>query len=191
VRIIGGKYRGRRVFVPRSLTVRPTADRVREAIFNILGAKVEGCRVLDLFAGSGALGLEALSRGAAAAVFVDKRPEALLAVKRNIELLGLKKSTRTFKIDLNKGPGPLRKESEPFDLVFIDPPYGRNLIQRTLDLISRFNLTTPEALVVAEHSHKENLHQVSENWLLTEQRIYGQTKVAFFVKKSFNHANPE
>ncbi|MBW1709920.1 MAG: 16S rRNA (guanine(966)-N(2))-methyltransferase RsmD [Deltaproteobacteria bacterium] len=184
MRVIGGKYRGHRLFVPRGLSVRPTADRVREAIFNILGPKVEGRRVLDLFAGTGALGLEALSRGSSEAVFVDRRPEALLTINRNIEALGLKEAARTLKIDLYKGAGLLKNETEPFDLVFLDPPYGKNLIQRALNLIARFNLTSQDVFVVAEHSGKEGLNQADENWHLTEQRIYGQTKVAFFIKKS-------
>ncbi|MBW2060147.1 MAG: 16S rRNA (guanine(966)-N(2))-methyltransferase RsmD [Deltaproteobacteria bacterium] len=183
MRIIGGKYRGRRLIVPRGLAVRPTADRVREAIFNILGPGVEGRKVLDLFAGTGALGLEAMSRGAIRAVFVDKRPEALAAINRNIDALGLKESTRILKIDLNRGPGPLKNEAKQFDLVFMDPPYCEDLIQRALSMMVRFRLASPDTLVVAEYWRKEDLSQISKNWSLTEERIYGQTKVVFFVYK--------
>src|SRR3954447_10405239 len=129
MRIVGGRLRGRALAAPKTQAIRPTADRLRESLFNILmhayGDPITGARVMDLFAGTGALGLEALSRGAAFALFVDDGAEARGIVRENIEALGLGGATRLFRRDVPRlgtaGPRP------PFELVFCDPPYGRSL----------------------------------------------------------------
>lgn len=181
MRIVGGQFRGRRLLVPKGLATRPMTDRVREALFSILGDGVEGRRVLDLFAGSGSLGLESLSRGAAAAVFADKRPEALAAIRRNIEALGLAPdAARVLRTDLAKGPGPL-KGLAGFDLVFVDPPYGQGLIPGTLSLLTRCGLASEQALLVAQHRSTEVLAETMAGWRLTDQRKYGQTVISFFA----------
>ncbi|MEW6264870.1 MAG: 16S rRNA (guanine(966)-N(2))-methyltransferase RsmD [Thermodesulfobacteriota bacterium] len=182
MRIIGGVFGGRRLFVPRGLRIRPTADQVKEAVFNILGPLVEGARVLDLFAGVGALGLEAMSRGAAEAVLVDREPAALEAIRRNVATLGLA-GIMVHRIDLTRGPGRLKKE-EPFNLIFLDPPYGRNLAPRALNLIARLGLAAPEAWAVVEHGPGDELAPVEAAWRLIQRRTYGQTMVTFFQMKN-------
>ena len=123
MRIIAGALKGR-VLAPVQGRTRPTAARVREAIFNILGAAVAEARVLDLFAGTGALGIEALSRGAAAAVFVEDHPEALKGLRRNLETLGLVERSQVLPLPVAAALRKLAARGEPFDLVFLDPPYG-------------------------------------------------------------------
>ena len=142
MRVVGGRLRSRPLAAPKSDAVRPTADRLREALFNILthayGDPVTGARVLDLFAGTGALGIEAISRGAAYTLFVDEGVEARALLRDNIEALGLGGVTRIFRRDASKlGPAhPL----EPFSLVFLDPPYGKGLAEKSLDLGARWRL---------------------------------------------------
>ena len=180
MRIIGGRHRGRRLFVPRGLDIRPTSDRVRESIFNILGGAVSAWNVLDLFAGTGALGLEALSRGAAHAVFVDKHPSALAAIRRNVERLGMVSSARVIKADLTRGLGLRKHEQKAYDLIFLDPPYGKGLVLKGLDVVARAGLASSNVLAVAEHASHEEFGRIKTTWVLTEQRTYGQTGVSFF-----------
>jgi 16S rRNA (guanine966-N2)-methyltransferase len=154
MRIVGGRLRGRALAAPKSQAIRPTADRLREALFNILvhayGDPVTGARVLDLFAGTGALGLEALSRGAAFALFIDDAAEARALLRENVAALGLGGVTRIFRRDAFKlGPAhPI----EPFSLAFLDPPYGRGLAEAALASARAGGWLTPAALIVVEEA---------------------------------------
>ncbi|HWV52380.1 16S rRNA (guanine(966)-N(2))-methyltransferase RsmD, partial [Pseudorhodoplanes sp.] len=134
MRIVGGKFRGRTLAGPKSQAIRPTSDRTRESIFNILahayGDPVTDARALDLFAGTGALGLEALSRGAAFALFVDDGAEARALIRQNIETLGTAGVSRIFRRDATK-LGDVHP-NEPFSLIFLDPPYGKGLAEKAL-----------------------------------------------------------
>jgi 16S rRNA (guanine966-N2)-methyltransferase len=154
MRIVGGRLRGRALAAPKSQAIRPTADRLREALFNILvhayDDPVTGARVLDLFAGTGALGLEALSRGAAFALFIDDAAEARALLRENVAALGLGGVTRVFRRDACKlGPAhPI----EPFSLAFLDPPYGRGLAEAALASARAGGWLTPAALIVVEET---------------------------------------
>jgi 16S rRNA (guanine966-N2)-methyltransferase len=154
MRIVGGRLRGRELVAPKSQAIRPTADRLREALFNILvhayDDPITGARVLDLFAGSGALGLEALSRGAACALFIDDGAEARALLRENVAALGLGGVTRVFRRDACKlGPAhPI----EPFSLAFLDPPYGRGLAEAALASARVGGWLTPAALIVVEEA---------------------------------------
>ena len=154
MRIVGGRLRGRALAAPKSQAIRPTADRLREALFNILvhayGDPVTGARVLDLFAGTGALGLEALSRGAAFALFIDDAAEARALLRENVAALGLGGVTRIFRRDACKlGPAhPI----EPFSLAFLDPPYGRGLAEAALASARAGGWLTPDAMIVVEEA---------------------------------------
>src|SRR5712675_2722777 len=154
MRIVGGRLRGRALAAPKSQAIRPTADRLREALFNILvhayGDPISGARVLDLFAGTGALGLEALSRGAAFALFVDDGAEARALLRQNVEALGLAAVTRIFRRDATKlGPA---HPVEPFSLVFLDPPYGKGLAEKALVSAREGGWLTDDALIVVEEA---------------------------------------
>ena len=154
MRIVGGRLRGRTLAAPKRDTIRPTADRLRESLFNILihahGDPVTGARVLDLFAGTGALGLEAMSRGAAFALFIDDGAEARALMRQNVEALGLAAATKIYRRDATKlGPAhPL----EPFSLAFLDPPYRKGLAERALTSARKGGWLTADALVVVEEA---------------------------------------
>src|SRR5919107_4873614 len=152
MRIVGGRWRGRSLAGPKSDIIRPTSDRLRETIFNILSHSyddpVEGARVLDLFAGTGAMGLEALSRGAAFALLVDESAGARGIIRENIEALGLGGQSRLFRRDATRlGPAA---PNEPFSLVFCDPPYGKGLAEKALAACAAGGWLTNDALVVIE-----------------------------------------
>src|SRR5256885_8056356 len=154
MRIVGGRLRGGALAAPKSQAIRPTADRLRESLFNVLihayGDPVTGARVLDLFAGTGALGLEAISRGAAFALFVDDGAEARALLRQNVEALGLAAVTRIFRRDATKlGPA---HPVEPFSLVFLDPPYGRGLAAKALVSARDGGWLTDDALIVIEEA---------------------------------------
>lgn len=179
MRIVGGALRGRRLRPIRGRTIRPTADRVRESLFNILGDSVRGARVLDLFAGTGALGIEALSRGAASAVFLDHYRAALSAVSENLAAFGLQKQARVIRWEIDRNLNCLRS-LPPSDLVFMDPPYDRNLVVPTLHRLQNNDLLTPAARIIVEHSPSEAVPETLESLTWTDQRRYGKTIISFF-----------
>jgi len=154
MRVVGGRLRSRPLAGPRSAAIRPTSDRLREALFNILvhghGDPVSGARVLDLFAGTGALGIEAISRGAAYALFVDDGVEARALLRGNIETLGLGGVTHIFRRDATK-LGPVHP-LEPFSLIFLDPPYGKGLAEKALISARDGGWLKPGALIVVEEA---------------------------------------
>jgi 16S rRNA (guanine966-N2)-methyltransferase len=180
MRIVGGRLRGRALAAPKSLSIRPTADRLRESLFNILahafGDPVSGARVLDLFAGTGALGLEALSRGAAFALFVDDSAEARALLRENVAALGLGGMTRIFRRDAAKlGPAhPL----EPFSLAFLDPPYGHGLAERALSASRAGGWLLPGALVVVEEA-AEAAFAAPAGFAELDRRRYDDTELIF------------
>lgn len=180
MRVVGGRFGGRTLAAPRSLAIRPTADRLRESLFNILihayGDPVTGARVLDLFAGTGALGLEALSRGAAFALFVDDRAEARALLRENIAALGLGGATRIFRRDATRlGPAhPL----DPFSLVFLDPPYGRGLAEKALVSARDGGWLAAGALIVVEEAADADV-SAPAGFEEIERRRYDDTQVIF------------
>jgi 16S rRNA (guanine966-N2)-methyltransferase len=180
VRIVGGRFRGRALKGPASDAIRPTSDRLRETIFNILAHgyddPVDGARVLDLFAGTGAMGLEALSRGAAFALFVDESAAARGLIRENVETLGVDGQSRLFRRDATRmGPAA---PNEPFSLVFCDPPYGKGLGERALASCAAGDWLTDNALVVIEEAGGAPV-KWPEGFALIETRDYGEAQVAF------------
>ena len=180
MRIVGGRLGGRTLASPRSQAIRPTADRLRESLFNILvhayGDPAAGARVLDLYAGTGALGLEALSRGAAFALFVDDAAEARALLRENIAALGLGGVTRIFRRDATRlGPAhPL----EPFSLAFLDPPYGKGLAEKALASARAGGWLAQGALIVVEEA-ADAAFTSPEGFEEVERRRYDDTEVAF------------
>jgi len=179
MRIIAGIFGGRRLHPPRGSAIRPTADRVREAVFSIIGPAVAGAEVLDLFAGTGAMGLEALSRGASRATFVDQSCHAVRLIRLNLELCRVSDQARVIHGSVNQVIRRLAGQQETFDLIFIDPPYGRDFIQQCLALLGQ--VVRPGTLVVAEHGSRKPLPLQVEEWSQTVERHYGDTTVSFYM----------
>ena len=179
MRIVGGKHKGARIFAPDDRRTRPTSDRVREAIFNILmhgidGFTVENARVLDLFAGTGALGLEALSRGARFVQFVDDAAEARGIIRRNADQLGEIGRCKIWRRDASR-LGPAAPQP-PFDLVFADPPYGKGLADKTLAALAEGGWLSDSAVIVVEESAKADV-ALATGLELLDTRTYGDTQV--------------
>lgn len=176
MRIVGGRFRGRTLATPSSNAIRPTTDRTRESLFNILAhsfpEKLEGGRVLDLFAGTGALGLEAMSRGARAGLFVEESVEGRGLLRQNIEAFGLQGQTKIFRRDAcNLGPiGSI----EPFDLVFADPPYGKGLGEKAFLSAFTGGWLNPDALLVLEEEADAVL-ALDNRFEVHDERGYGGT----------------
>ena len=179
MRIIAGSLKGRRL-APVKGRIRPTGAKVREAVFAILGDTVLEARVLDLFAGTGALGIEALSRGAAEAVFVEDNPEALKVLRRNLEELDLKDRTSVLPVSVRQALKKLAVHGADFHLAFLDPPYGGEKAINALKDLAAAAILAPEAWVVAEHSRRDQLPEAAGGLTRRELRRYGDTQVAFY-----------
>ncbi len=179
LRIIGGVLKGKRLYSVRGTSIRPTADRLRESIFNILSKRVLNSVVLDLFAGTGALGIEALSRGADSVVFVDNRKTALSVLRRNIDSCMLDQKADIVKWNIRKNLNCLRSKKYNFDLIFLDPPYGKNLIKSTLSNLDKSHSLKNGACIVVEHSLFEPIPTDLFVFDLSDQRKYGKTLVSF------------
>src|SRR4051812_24156311 len=182
MRIVAGKFRGKALTSPSDASIRPTADRVRESMFNILASRLgpifDGVRVLDLFAGTGALGLEALSRGAAHVTFVDMGAEARGLIRDHIEAFGAGGITKLLRRDATDlgTPGSLK----PFDLIFLDPPYGQGLGERALTNLAPHGWLAPGATLVFEESAEAEI-AVPAGFTLDDRRLYGAAAVHFLT----------
>jgi 16S rRNA (guanine966-N2)-methyltransferase len=184
MRIVGGKLKGRAIKTPEGKNTRPTSDRARESIFNVLAhaewaPPLEGARVIDAFAGSGALGFEAISRGAAFCLFVETESAARGCIRDNVEtfqLFGVTRIHRRSAVDLGPKPAGV---GMPFNLVFMDPPYAYNLVPPALEQLVRGQWITPDALVVAETGADEAAPE-APGWTALDSRIYGAARVTFF-----------
>lgn len=181
MRIVGGRFRGRAIAAPSHAGLRPTADRVRESVFNILlhgidGLDLEGARVIDLFAGTGALGLEALSRGAAYCLFVEEAVEARALIRSNVEAMGLMGVTKIYRRDATTlGPAA---PHQPFDLAFLDPPYGKGLAEKALQALLDGNWLKAGAVAVVEERVTETV-SLPQGFAEVDRRSYGDTQVIF------------
>ncbi len=194
MRIVAGKHRGLSLATPKDARVRPTSDRVREALFNVLahndfgvGFTVEGARVLDLFAGTGALGLEALSRGAKYVLFVDDHAESRALVRRNVEAAHATGATKIWRRDATGLSEMPANAGGPFDLVFLDPPYRKGLVELALASARDGGWLAETAIVVAEMAADEAL-VVPAGFSALDERTYGDTKVVLLtVPKNDSH----
>lgn len=180
MRVIAGRLKGRQLMAPDGAQVRPTADRVKEALFSIIGSRVVGARVLDLYAGTGSLGIEALSRGAAAVTFVEHHPQALVALRRNLHECGLQSQSevRTCRVETffaRPSPGRL-----PYDLVLADPPYRDIVAIQQWGQHLGDELVTQEALLVVEHAHKSLPAPSVGRLPLTRTYTYGDTALSIY-----------
>jgi len=182
MRVTGGIGRGRRLKVPAGSRIRPTSDKVKQALFNILGDKVEGAAFLDLYAGAGGIGIEALSRGAARAVFVDISRDSLSILKKNIEQTGF---SDLALVVASKAETFLGKPSGPYDILFLDPPYAVE-ITPLLELIGGSEILKPSSIVIIEHFKKQPSPKNAGRLLLYRESRYGDTLLAFYKHEYIN-----
>lgn len=179
MRITGGKLGGRTLAAPSDNRVRPTSDKVRQAIFNILahndfGAPLEGARVADLFAGTGAVGIEAISRGASFCLFVEDAAESRALIRQNVEALGLTGATKIWRRDATDLGPP--GAGGPFEYVFLDPPYRKDLLAPALRSLHEGGWLSPNAVLIAECAEDERV--IAEGFEILDERVYGETRVA-------------
>lgn len=184
MRITGGSSKGRLILSDKGNAIRPTSSKVREAIFNIIGNDLSGMNVLDLFAGTGILGLEALSRGAAFSLFVDNSVNALNLINKNITICGFKESALAVKRNLNKGlPSHDLLSKGNINLVFADPPYRKNLIPGVLEDISLKRIMSSDSICVTESMKEDQVPELSKDLRLIKSKVYGETKISIYAKE--------
>jgi 16S rRNA (guanine966-N2)-methyltransferase len=180
MRVIGGNARGRRLKVPKGQALRPTAARVKEALFDILPHDLSGAKVLDLFAGTGNLTIEALSRGAAEAVLVDLSAGSGKLIRENLSRLNLTQRTKVLMMPATRALRLLARQGATFDLVFLDPPYEQDLVESTLKIIGQGDILRQSSVLIAEHSIREPVESRYEALVLNDQGRYGSTLLSFF-----------
>lgn len=183
MRIIRGTLKGRRLATPKGSQTRPTSDRIKESIFDILGSEIEGKSVLDLYAGTGNLGIEALSRGAKKIVFVEKGRQALQLITKNLARCGMTVWAEILPKDALRAIGILNQRGERFDLIFIDPPYERGLIQKTLMKLKSQMVYHEDSILILQHNRREPLPEGLNEFHLIHQRKIGDTLISFLSPK--------
>lgn len=179
LRIIGGEWRGRKLRFPDVPNLRPTPDRVRETIFNWLTPVIHGAHCLDLFAGSGALGLEALSRGAASTLFIDSHKKATGAIQAHIDLLKVNDRASVIQMESEKF---LKTEAQKFDLVFLDPPYQLDLMEKVIPQLEQYGWLADEAMLYLEIEKRQSLPVLPANWQQLKEKTAGEVNYYLFKR---------
>ncbi len=188
MRVIGGVAKGRRLRIGKGLAIRPTSDYLKEVIFDILQDLVRGVRFLDLFAGSGNVGIEALSRGAEEVVFVDSSPLSIRLIQDNLQAAGFMDRATLMRTPARTAIRSLKRRGNQFGVIFVDPPYQSLLTVPTLEALSELNLLEKGGIVIAEHFHKEEV-PLTLPWLLRTRQIrHGESTLSFYVgNESLTH----
>ncbi|MGL5715235.1 MAG: 16S rRNA (guanine(966)-N(2))-methyltransferase RsmD [Paraclostridium sp.] len=181
MRIISGKVRGLKLNTPKNDDVRPTTDRVKESLFNIINGYMIDSNVLDLFAGTGSLGIECLSRGANKCVFVDVNKSSIDLVRSNIKKARMESESDVINLDCKSAIDRLKTRNEKFDLIFMDPPYYENLFVNTLEKISDSNILDTDGLIVVEHDTVQDIPDSVGILVKQKSKKYGNTTLSFYV----------
>lgn len=187
MRIISGSSKGRKLFSPKKQSTRPTSDRVKETIFNVLSGLIEGKVVLDLYAGTGSLGIEALSRGAKRAVFVEKGRQAIRLIERNLAQCGFRINSEIIPKDVNRAISILKLKGESFDIIIMDPPYQKGLIEKTLRKLKLERIYHSDSILVIEHDRREPLPVNDYGWQILRQIRIGDTLISFLTPTEKNN----
>jgi len=178
MRITTGIYKGRRINMPKD--IRPTQEKVRKALFDILG-DISGLSFLEVFAGSGAIGIEALSRGAKEVVFIEKDKKCIQAIKDNLMLLGYL-GYRVIGLDTLEAIKRISQQNDKFNIIFLDPPYYKDLAKKTLKILGAYDILAPNGFIIVQHFKKESLPGVQGGLVLFKQAHYGDTVLSFYRK---------
>jgi len=180
MRVISGKAKGRRLIATKGGAIRPTADRIKESLFNILPRDFSGMKILELFAGTGNISIEALSRGAESALLVDASERSARIIRENLRRLELTDRAQMWVMPVRRALNAVGRQGQKFDVIFLDPPYDQKLVGRSLELIASVDPVYPTGVVVAEHSVRETLKSSYRFLSLNDQRRYGDTLLSFF-----------
>lgn len=180
LRVISGTARGHHLKTPKGMSTRPTTDRVKESLFNIISMFIVDSDVLDLFSGSGSLGIEALSRGAASAVFVDSSRECYGIIKDNLQHTKLSDKGKVYTEAVNEAIRKLFVHNKKFDLIFMDPPYSKNLVEETLNCIANNDIIKSNSLIICEHRSSDPVPEAVGRLVITRKQQYGDTTVSFY-----------
>jgi len=183
MRIISGKARGTKLYTLEGENTRPTLDRVKESIFNIIQNEIEGAKILDLFAGSGAIGLEFLSRGAEKAVLCDKSKEAINIIKKNVEKTHMEQCTEIFNMNFEECLEKIKNEQ--FDIIYLDPPYATEYILKSIEKIIKLNIAKEESLIIIETDDEKRIEKEIKNLdvEIVDKRKYGRATIIFLSLK--------
>jgi 16S rRNA (guanine966-N2)-methyltransferase len=184
IRVIAGIAKGHKLKAPKGYSTRPTSDKVKGAIFNIIAEHIPDAHVLDLFSGTGSLGIEALSRGAKFAVFVDRDFECSNIIKENLKHTKLINKSEVIKGDAWHSISKLSKKHRKFDVIFLDPPYKKNIIDETLKIILKNDIINHKGIIVVEHDADANVLTEIRNMKLVRNQKYGDTAVSFYMYSS-------
>ncbi|TJX67016.1 16S rRNA (guanine(966)-N(2))-methyltransferase RsmD [Soehngenia saccharolytica] len=181
MRVISGKRKGKKLYGPKSYNIRPTEDRIKESMFNIISPIVENAIVLDLFSGTGSIGIEFISRGAETVFFVDNSIDSIQLINRNLELTGFLTDAKVFRMDVLKALDLLSNRGLKFDYIFMDPPYDNvELYNRTLEKISSLNILKINGILIAEHNVNLLLRESFGNLKIADIRKYGNKSMTYF-----------
>jgi len=183
LRVIAGEYRGRRLDRIEGMDIRPTTDMVKESLFNILGAAVIDSVFLDLFGGTGGIGIEALSRGAKHVVFIDSSIKSVKVLKGNLERLDIKNNVEVFNTDYSTAVSKLHKFGKEFDIIFIDPPYSVGIAQDALKQINEHPILSQSGLIIVEHDTKDEMPESLGKLYMYRSKQYGNTALSFYAYK--------
>lgn len=180
MRVIAGELRGRKLQELEGINIRPTSDRVKESLFNMFGTRIYDSEFLDLFAGTGGIGIEAYSRGAAKIVFIDESPKSVQVLKGNLEKLKVSEGIEVYNTDYGNAIVRLAQEGRVFDIIFVDPPYLKGLAQNALNRISEEGILKEDGIVVVEHDIQDRLPEAAGALRLQRQKKYGNTMLSFY-----------
>ncbi len=182
MRVISGIARGIQLSSVSGLATRPTSDRVKESLFNIIRSQIPNSDFLDLFAGNGGIGIEALSRGAKSVVFVDSNPACVQTIKKNLAKTRLA-GGEVYVCDVNRSLQIMSRQGRSFDIIFLDPPYGKGFVQSTLKSIEELKLLNQTGIIVAEYGKKQDISSKTSKIFQVREERYGDTKLGFFAYK--------
>ncbi|MSR76908.1 MAG: 16S rRNA (guanine(966)-N(2))-methyltransferase RsmD [Candidatus Omnitrophica bacterium] len=187
MRIIAGELKSRIIKFPKTKLTRPMTDRGRETVFNIIGSLIPGKHILDLYSGSGSIGLEAVSRGALDVIMVEQSPVAVHVIKQNIDLLGLKQKAIVLQDDVLRAIDKLKRKKQAFSLVFVDPPYDKGWVKKTLIRLDQSGIVLPFGQVVVGHSSYEEIPEDLKTLRLTRTKKVGQSRFSFLFRLESSH----
>lgn len=180
MRVVSGQYKGKSLKAVPGNSTRPTTDKVKESIFNMIGPYFNGGECLDLFAGSGGLGIEALSRGADKAIFVDRDGKAIGTIYDNLKSCQLEERAEVYRNDFKRALKALVKRGLSFDTIFLDPPYAKQQLKEILEMVSENNLLKKKGVIVCEHGTDVQLPERVDELILKREETYGMIRISIF-----------